>query len=147
MIMYLGNSKDYTKGKIKKRIRENPNNIENYIILSECYQRKHKNLRKVLKPIQYVEDNITKSKYEESIYARKVDIYAYYADIDVKRKKYETAWKKYYIAWKTAKRIIKEEKIDSIYEYDFEIISDYSLEKLVNNIDLLYKILISKYKK
>lgn len=147
MIMYLGNSKDYTKEKIKKMIRENPDNIENYIILSECYQRKHKGLQKVLKPIQYVEENITKKQYEESIYARKVDIYAYYADIDMKYKKYENAWKKYYIAWKLAEKIIIEEKIDSIYEYDFEIISDYSLEKLIDNIKSVYKILISKYKK
>lgn len=147
MIMYLGNSKDYTEEKIKSRIRQNPDNIENYIILSECYQGKHNSLQKVLKPIQYVEENITKNKYEESIYARKVDIYAYYADIDVKYKKYEDAWKKYYIAWKLAKKIIIEEKIDSIYEYDFEIISDYSLEKLIDNIESVYKILISKYKK
>lgn len=146
MIMYMGKPEDYTEEKIKERIKKEPNYIENYIILSECYQKNGKGIKDVFEPIEYVETNFTNGKYQEEIWTRKIDIYCGYGDINFNKGQYEQALEKYYIAWKLAKECIEEEKMKNILDYDLETISEYSLSDLIYNMNLIYEKLGKEYK-
>jgi len=91
MIMYLGNPEEYTEDKIKKRIRKEPKCIENYIILSEYYQKNGKGIEEAFKPIKFLETNITNGKFNEEIWARKIDIYCNYGDVSFYKGDYKQA--------------------------------------------------------
>ena len=141
----MKSTEDMTEKKIKKTIQKEPKNIENYIILSEHYQKQNQNIEKVLEPIKYVEKEILKTQYDEDICIRKVDIYSNFGDIALEKEEDKKALKYYLIAWKFAKNYIRKVKIKEIQEYNIATIGQYSLYDLIYNIDFTYDELGEKY--
>lgn len=136
---------EITEENLKKKIKENPTQIENYILLSELYQENNKKLQQILEPIQYVEKTVLKTKYDEDICFRKVDIYESFGDIALEAEKDKEAIQYYLVAWKFAKNYMRKVKIKNIKDYDKATISKYSLYDLIYNIDFAYDELGERY--
>lgn len=131
--------------RLKKLIQKEPKKIENYILLSELYQKQNQKIEKVLEPIQYIEKEILKTQYDEDICIKKVDIYGSFGDIALEKEEDPKALKYYLVAWKFAKIYIRKVKIKEIQEYNIATIGQYPLYDLIYNIDFLYDELGEKY--
>ncbi|MCI8444428.1 MAG: hypothetical protein HFJ37_04635 [Clostridia bacterium] len=139
------NMRYLTEKNLKELIQKEPKKIENYITLSELYQKEKQDIKKVLEPIEYVEKQILKTQYDEDICIRKIDIYSSFGDIALEQEEDKKALKYYLIAWKFVKNYIRKVKIKEIQEYNMATIGQYSLYDLIYNIDFAYDELGEKY--
>ena len=131
-------SSKYTEENFENLILKNPNNIDNYIMLSKLYEDNDKSIEKVLLPIFQAEYKAKNKKDLNKLLLRKIDIYAYYGDIDFEDMNNEAALDNFLKAWEFAKTYILKEKIEDICSYDLSAGNMYSLYDLLYNINYIY---------